>query len=651
MLNYAGQLEGLLRNASTHAAGVVIGDRPLDELVPLYRDPRSDMPATQFNMKWVEPAGLVKFDFLGLKTLTVIDKACQLLAQRGIHVDPAQIPFEDEPTYKMMAHGDTTGVFQFESAGMRDLLRKAVPTVFEDLIAIVALFRPGPMENIPKYLDCKHGREAPEDLHKMIEPVVADTYGVIIYQEQVMQIAQVLSGYSLGEADLLRRAMGKKIKAEMQAQRKRFVDGALANGVDKARAEYIFDMVDKFAGYGFNKSHSAAYALVAYQTAWLKANYPVEFLAASMTLDLNNTDKLALFKQEADNLGIEVVPPCINRSEVEFSVKDGKIIYAFTAIRNVGRQAAISIVEAREADGPFKDLSNLAARLEPRHVNKRALENMSRAGVFDVFEANRAKIHGGLEMILGAAGRAADNRVRGQNDLFSDPDNVSETSFVLPERPAWTPAERLAHEFDAIGFYLSGHPLDAYGPDLRALDIPFYKAFGVMVREKGHGAGQLAGTVTYRKERKSAKSGNRYAFVGFSDPTGQYEAIIFGDELQQYQDLLVPGRAVLLRVEANLEDDDIKLRLLSIKELDAATIKRDTHIQVFMREAEPLAGLKSKLDRVAGNGGGPGNVSIVLLLDEGACEVEINLPGSYQITTDIISAIKESPGIVAVERN
>ncbi len=650
MLKIGVKLEGLYRHASTHAAGLVIGDQPLDEIVPLYRDPRSTMPVTQFNMKWVEPAGLVKFDFLGLKTLTVIDKACQLLAQRGIHVDPAQIPFEDEPTYKMMAHGDTTGVFQFESAGMRDLLRKAVPTVFEDLIAIVALFRPGPMENIPKYLDCKHGREAPEDLHEMIEPVVADTYGVIIYQEQVMQIAQVLSGYSLGEADLLRRAMGKKIKSEMQAQRKRFVDGALANGVDKARAEYIFDMVDKFAGYGFNKSHSAAYALVAYQTAWLKANYPVEFLAASMTLDLNNTDKLALFKQEAENLGIEVVPPCINRSQVEFSVRDGKIIYAFAAIRNVGRQAALSIVEARQADGPFRDLSNLAARLEPRFVNKRALENMSRAGVFDVFEPNRAQVHGGLEMILGAAGRAADNRIRGQNDLFGDPDKVSETSFALPERPAWTPAERLAHEFDAIGFYLSGHPLDAYAPDLRRLDIPFYRAFGVLVREKGHGAGQLAGTVSWRKERKAAKSGNRYAFVGFSDPTGQYEAIIFGDELQQYQDLLTPGNAVLLRVEANLEDDDIKLRLLSIKALDAATIKKNTKIQVFMRSADPLKGLKTKLDKVTDPNGGSGNVSIILLLDNGACEVEMSLPGTYRITTDIISAIKEAPGIVAVER-
>ncbi len=648
MLKIGVKLEGLYRHASTHAAGLVIGDQPLEETVPLYRDPRSDMPVTQFNMKWVEPAGLVKFDFLGLKTLTVIDRACRLLARRGIEVRPEQIPFEDKPTYEMLARGDTIGVFQFESAGMRDLLRKAVPGVFEDLIAIVALFRPGPMENIPKYLDCKHGREEPESLHKMIEPVVADTYGVIIYQEQVMQIAQVLSGYSLGEADLLRRAMGKKIKSEMQAQRTRFVEGALANGVDKSRAEYIFDMVDKFAGYGFNKSHSAAYALVAYHTAWLKANYPVEFLAASMTLDLNNTDKLSLFKQEAEILGIKVVPPCVNRSEAEFSVKDGEIIYALAAIRNVGRQAAISIVTTRKTDGPFKSMADMASRLEPRHVNRRALENMARAGAFDALEPNRARIHGALEMILAAAGRAADNRSKGQNDLFSDPDNVDAPLFSLPERTAWSPSERLAEEFEAIGFYLSGHPLDSFAADLKRLEIPFFKAFQMQIREKGKGAGQLAGTVTYRKERKSTKTGNRYAFAGFSDPTAQYEAIVFSDILDQYQDLLTPGKAVLLRVEAELEGDEVKLRLNSLKALDEAAFRKNAQIRVFMRDATPLSGLAKRLKSATENSNGSGIVNVILLLDEGQREVELRLPGCYLVSPEIIGAIKETPGIVEV---
>src|SRR5690606_6140223 len=288
--------------------GVVIGDRPLDELVPLYRDPRSDMPVTQFNMKWVEPAGLVKFDFLGLKTLTVLDQAVKLLARRGIEVDLAHLPLGDARTYEMLGRGETVGVFQLESSGMRDVLRKLNADRFEDIIALVALYRPGPMDNIPKYINCKHGREKPDYLHPLLEPVLRETNGVIIYQEQVMQIAQILSGYSLGEADLLRRAMGKKIKAEMDAQKERFVTGAVAKGINKGQASTIFELVDKFAGYGFNKSHAAAYALVAYQTAWMKANYPVEFLAASMSLDLGNTDKLGIFKQEAERLGIKVRP-------------------------------------------------------------------------------------------------------------------------------------------------------------------------------------------------------------------------------------------------------------------------------------------------------------------------------------------------------
>ena len=348
----AQRLEGLTRHASTHAAGIVIGDRPLSELVPLYRDPKSDMPVTQFNMKWVEPAGLVKFDFLGLKTLTVLDVAVKLLRQRNIQVDLATLPIDDAPSYQMLARGDVVGVFQVESQGMRRALVDMRPDRFEDIIALVALYRPGPMANIPTYCARKHGDEEPEYLHPILEPILKETFGVIIYQEQVMQIAQVMAGYSLGDADLLRRAMGKKIRAEMEKQRAIFVAGAVKNGVPKGQADTIFELLAKFADYGFNKSHAAAYALVSYHTAYMKAHYPVEFLAASMTLELNNTDKLSEFRAEAQRLGIKVEAPNINRSGATFEVGENTIYYALAALKGVGPQAVELIVEERQARAP-----------------------------------------------------------------------------------------------------------------------------------------------------------------------------------------------------------------------------------------------------------------------------------------------------------
>ena len=383
LLEKALKLEGLYRHASTHAAGVVIGDRPLHELVPLYRDPRSDMPATQFNMKWVEPAGLVKFDFLGLKTLTVIERAVQFVRKRGEDLDIDQIPLSDSTTFEMLGDGQAVGVFQLESAGMRTTLRSMKPDSLEDIIALVSLYRPGPMENIPTYIDRKQGRAAPDYLHPKLKDVLQETYGVIIYQEQVMQIAQILSGYSLGEADLLRRAMGKKKKEEMDRQRKRFVEGAEANGVEPAKASSIFDLVQKFAGYGFNKSHAAAYAYIAYQTAWLKANHPAEFLAASMSLDRTNTDKLSVFLKEARRTGVEVRPPHVNASQADFSVHDGAIVYALSAVKNVGEAAMEQISTARNADGPFEDIFDFAERIELKSIGKRALENLARVGAFD----------------------------------------------------------------------------------------------------------------------------------------------------------------------------------------------------------------------------------------------------------------------------
>src|SRR5215468_6496268 len=465
----AQKLEGLHRHASTHAAGIVIGERPLAELVPLYRDPKSNMPVTQFNMKWVEPAGLVKFDFLGLKTLTVLETAVRFVRKRGIEIDLLRIPLDDAKTYAMLARGETVGIFQVESQGMRRALVEMRPDRFEDLIALVALYRPGPMANIPTYCSRKHGLEDPDYIHPKLEPILRETYGVIVYQEQVMQAAQLLAGYSLGEADLLRRAMGKKIRSEMLAQRDRFVSGGVARGVERSQAETIFELLERFADYGFNKSHAAAYALVAYQTAYMKANHPVEFLAASMTLDTGNTDKLAEFRAEAERLGIKVVSPSVNRSGVAFEVESDAILYSLAALKGVGAQAVEAIVAGR-GDRPFSDLADFAGRVNPRAVNKRVLESLAAAGAFDAIEDNRARIFAGVDAILAEAQRAHETKESGALE-FSFGDISARAALRLPKVESWLPAERLQKEFEAIGFFLSGHPLDDYMPALKRMRV------------------------------------------------------------------------------------------------------------------------------------------------------------------------------------
>ena len=458
LIEKALKLEGLYRHASTHAAGVVIGDRPLDELVPLYLDPRSDMPATQFNMKWVEPAGLVKFDFLGLKTLTVIERAVQHAALRGVELDMATIPLDDAASFEMLGEGQAVGVFQLESAGMRSTLRAMKPDSVEDIIALVSLYRPGPMENIPTYIDRKQGRQDPDYLHPKLEGVLEETYGVIIYQEQVMQIAQILSGYSLGEADLLRRAMGKKKKEEMDKQRIRFVEGAEANGVDGAKASSIFDLVQKFAGYGFNKSHAAAYAYIAYQTAYLKANYPAEFLAASMSLDRVSTDKLAIFLKEARRTDVEVLAPHVNHSEADFTVKDGAIAYALSAVKNVGEAAMELIAQERRSGGVFTDIHDFAERVDLKAVGKRALENLARAGAFDGLAASRQQVFKSAETLIRSSAQAVEDRESDQGGLFQLDAAPALAKPKLAGPDDWTPQERLDEERDALGFYFSGHP-------------------------------------------------------------------------------------------------------------------------------------------------------------------------------------------------
>ena len=643
MLKVAQTLEGLYSNASTHAAGIVIGDRPLHELVPLYRDPKSDMPATQFNMKWVEPAGLVKFDFLGLKTLTTLSTAVKLVRQRGVEIELSKIPLDDKLTYETLGRGETVGVFQLESAGMRKALVEMRADQFEDIIALVALYRPGPMANIPTYCAVKLGEEKADYIHPKIEHILKETFGVIIYQEQVMQIAQVLSGYSLGEADLLRRAMGKKIKAEMDAQRDRFVKGAVERGLTKAKADEIFDLLAKFADYGFNKSHAAAYALIAYQTAWFKANYPVEFLAASMTLDKSNTDKLAEFRNEARRLGIKVEPPSIRESGVDFDVHADaagslSIRYALSAVKGVGEGQAEAIVRAR-GDKPFRDLADFAARLNPREVNKKVLESLAAAGAFDELEPDRARVFGGIETMLAAANRAQGERAAGQSALFG----LSEAEpLALPKSTPWPAAERLRREFDAVGFFLSGHPLDAYAGVLKKLNVQRWADFARSVKQ-GASAARLAATVLDRTERRT-KSGNKMGIVTLSDASGQYEAIMFQEGLNQYRDMLEKGAAVLVTLSAHAEGEDVRARITMLEPLDQAASRYQKGLRVFLRDDGPLPSLATRLAAR-----GDGEVTLVLMVDNGRGEVEVKLPGRYQVTPQAAGALKAIPGVVAVE--
>ncbi len=633
----AQKLEGLHRHASTHAAGIVIADRPLAELVPLYRDPKSDLPVTQFNMKWVEQAGLVKFDFLGLKTLTVLDLAVKLLKRRGVGVDLLGLPLDDAKSYAMLARGETVGIFQVEGQGMRRALIDMRPDRFEDIIALVALYRPGPMANIPTYCARKHGTEQPDYIHPKLEPVLRETFGVIVYQEQVMEIARLLAGFSLGEADLLRRAMGKKIRSEMAAQRQRFVTGAVERGIDNGQAEAIFELLARFADYGFNKSHAAAYALVAYQTAYMKANHPVEFLAASMTLDMGNTDKLAEFRAEAQRLGVKVEPPSVNRSGVSFEVEAGMIHYALAALKGVGPQAVEAIVVARD-NRPFRDLADFAGRINPRAVNKRVLESLGAAGAFDELERNRARVHAGAELILSAAQRRHDAAAVGQSELFGGA--ATPEALPLPAVEPWLPSERLQKEYEAAGFFISGHPLDDYAAALQRLRVQSWAEFARAVKA-GATAGRVAGTVVSRQERRT-KTGNKMGILEFSDPSGHYEAVVFAEGLQQYRDMLEPGAAVLLFLSAEAQGDDVRARIQSVEPLDRAAEKMQTALRVFVRSEAPVEGVARRLDK------GDAEVSVVLMLDKDT-EVEVKLPGRYKISPQIAGAIKAVPGVVQVE--
>ncbi len=630
------KLEGLYRHASTHAAGVVIGDRPLDDLVPLYKDERSTLPATQFNMKYVEAAGLLKFDFLGLKTLTVIEKCCELIRQRGIDFNISTVPLDDPKTFDLLCRVEVVGVFQLESAGMRDVLRKLKPDRFEDLIALVALYRPGPMDDIPRYLACKHGEEPVTYLHPALQPILEPTYGVMVYQEQVMQIAQVLGGYTLGAADLLRRAMGKKIKSEMDAQRALFTDGAVKNGVEPVIASQIFDQMAKFAGYGFNKSHSAPYALLAYQTAYLKANYPLEFFAATMTYDMHNTDKLNVYRQDMERAGIALLSPDLNHSDVIFKVEGDSVRYALAAIKNVGAQAMEALVEEREKNGLFSNLDDLTARIDPRAVNKRQLENLIAAGTLDSIHPIRQQIFQGIDAILAQAQLVKQEKQNRQSLLFGGGSQKAVT-VVLPKCREWDLLEKLQKEFDSLGFYLSAHPLDIYRDTLSTLGLA--NSHDLMAKAGSSATSvNLAGIILAKQERTS-KTGQKFAFVTLSDLYGVYEVAFFSETYAQTREQLIPGTAVFLTANLRADGEGYRLTAQSMQQLDQKT--QNQNVFLWIDETLDIKGLKSILDTCTK---GPASIHLGVLLP-GLPRLKVTLPGSYEITAEQRSRLMGITGV------
>jgi DNA polymerase-3 subunit alpha len=646
LLEIALQIEGLYRHASTHAAGVVIGDRPLIELVPLYRDPRSDYLVTQYSMKHVEQAGLVKFDFLGLTTLTILQRAKGMLTALGEAVDLEKLPLDDSKTFEMLARGDAGGVFQMEGQGMRDTLRLMRPDRFEDLIAANALYRPGPMDSIPDYCRRKHG-EAWVAPHPMIHDILVPTYGIIVYQEQVMQIAQTMAGYSLGGADLLRRAMGKKIPAEMEAQREIFTCGAIERGIDPSTAKSVFDAMAKFAGYGFNKSHSAPYAMLAYQTAWLKANHPEVFFAACMSLALGNTDRLATLREEATRAGIRILPPDLNRSGADFTVERSEegglaIRYALAAVKKVGFAAMQSLTHARGAHR-FADLADFAARIDPRQLNRMQLENLIRAGAFDSLERNRARMFASAEALLRRAQAATEEKESGQIALFGAASGASHEALRLPDMPDWSPMERLGFEAEAIGFHLTAHPLDAYAKALRRLGTTPCAQIEASA-DSGITRVRLAGMVAAQKERVT-RTGNRMAWVKITDTSGSAEVTLFAEVLARARDLLGNGSHVLITADLRQDGEALRITAQDVVALDQAAANAGAAMRIWLRETASVPHIRDLLGRE-----GQGRGRVILVPQLGSTQsVEIALPGGFNVTPRLAQALKVVPGVDQVE--
>ncbi len=557
------KLEGLNRNVATHAAGVVIADKKLTEVVPLYKDVTADLllPSTQFDMYSAENAGLVKFDFLGLKTLTVINNTQKLVRKKIKDFDIEKISYEDQKVFDLMSTGKTVGLFQIESAGMREALTQMKPNHIEDIIALVALYRPGPMSNIPTYNDCKHGKQKPDYLHPLLEDILKPTYGVIIYQEQVMQIAQKLSGFTAGQADLLRRAMGKKKRAELEKQKQGFIAGAVKNGIAKDVAAGIFLKIEPFAEYGFNKSHAAAYAIISYQTAFLKTYYPKEFIAASMTMDISNQNKLGEFYEELKRLNVEVIRPDINECFSDFRSIDNKFYYALGGIKAVGYEAISNIVKERTLNGKFESIYDFLNRVNPKDINKLQLEGLVKAGAFDKFNTNRHALHDSIPAMIAKNKNIFDNKSVNQIDLFSEDESSKDDILIKTED--WKFEERLSKEFEAVGFFISDHPLNQFTEIFNDYKITDYSSF---ISKEDLKDSNIAATLLKVQERKTAK-GNSYAVLKLTDLSSVFELFIFSDVLELNREILQEGTSLILTLFKNISNDENRLTRINVQKI------------------------------------------------------------------------------------
>ena len=630
LINTGLQLEGLYRHASMHAAGIVIGNENIDELVPLYSDGETDLAITQFNMKFVESAGLVKFDFLGLKTLTVIKHACEYIKKyHNVDIDISKIDMEDPEVFKLICATDVIGVFQLESAGMRDVIQKLQPDNLEDIIALVSLYRPGPMDNIPLYISRKHGREKTEYLHPLLEPILKHTYGIMIYQEQVMQTAQVMGGYSLAGADLLRRAMGKKIKEEMVRHREIFAEGAAKKGISKSIADQVFALMEKFAGYGFNRSHAASYAVVSYQTAYLKTHFRREFYIASMNMDIINTDKISVFVQDAKNSGIEVLPPDINKSEAYFSGEtneNNKIRYALSALKGCGIAVMENIVHEREKNGQFKDIHDFIKRAKSVGAQQRQIEILTFAGAFDSIHPNRHQIFESLDSLMDVAETGETK----QMSLFAD---IKPSVVELKQVSEWNSIEKLDYERRAIGFYLNAHPMDVYAGFLETYKVTRSKNF-----RDSESSVKIAGILLSKKEKLS-KNGQKYAFLTISDQDNSFEVTVFPDVFAKSKDLLVIGNALLLDASVKIDGDNLKILGTSVQNIDKIIENQKVFIEVS--ENTDIDNLHHALEKIPD---GNNAVSFIVRKQNGS-KIEVKTQYSKNMSLENRAIISRIEGV------
>ena len=563
LVNLSLKLEGLNRTVATHAAGVVIADRKLTEVVPLYKDSTADLllPSTQFDMYSAENAGLIKFDFLGLKTLTVINNTQKLIRKKNKDFNIENISFEDQKVFDLLSSGKTVGLFQVESAGMRDALIQMKPNHIEDIIALVALYRPGPMSNIPTYNDCKHGKQTPDYLHPLLEDILRPTYGVIIYQEQVMQIAQKLSGFTAGQADILRRAMGKKKRAELEKQKQNFINGAVNNGISKDIAAGIFLKIEPFAEYGFNKSHAAAYAIISYQTAFLKTYYPKEFIAASMTMDISNQNKLSEFYEELKRLNIEVLRPDINDCFADFKTDGEKFYYALGGIKAVGYEAVSNIVNERLSNGKFDTINDFLNRVNPKDINKLQLEGLVKSGAFDKINSNRKSLFNSIPILISKSKNIFEDKSNNQIDLFDEGNN--EINDIIVDTKDWKFEERLSKEFEAVGFFISDHPLNQFKEIFDDYKIFNYQTFN---NKEDLKESNIAATLLKIQERKTAK-GNSYAVLKLTDLTSVFELFIFSDILDLNREILKEGNSLILTLVKSTSNDENRFKRINVQKI------------------------------------------------------------------------------------